>query len=174
MSNQTSKNTTVGVFETRAAAEHCVAELKSSGYRDDQISMVGKNADGKTVKTDGTLGSNAGEGLAIGAAAGGGALALGSLAMSLGIIPVIGPILAVGPLAAALITGIAGAAAGGLAGTLIGWGIPEQDAKYYEGEVGAGRFIVTVDGGDKPKDTWGVFSKHGGYDRTRSSNASGN
>ncbi len=106
--------TTVGVFHTRAAAEQAITDLKTAGYRDDQIGLVAKNAEGKTVRTDG--GDNAAEGAAIGAAAGAGALALGSLGVSLGIIPVVGPVLAVGTLAAALISGAAGAAAGTLVG----------------------------------------------------------
>jgi hypothetical protein len=82
------------------------------------------------------------------------------------VIPVIGPILAVGPLAAALISAAGGAAAGGIAGALIGWGVPEEDAKYYEGEVKAGRYLVTVDSGDRGTDTRSVFTRHGGYDRS--------
>ena len=77
----------------------------------------------------------------------------------------IGPILAVGPLAAALISAVGGAAAAGVAGALIGWGIPEEDAKYYEGEVKAGRFLVTVDATGRKDDPYGVFTKHGGYNR---------
>ena len=164
MATATKHATTVGVFPTRDAAERAVADLRRAGYRDDQIGVVGKDASGTTVKTDGA-GDHAAEGAAIGAAAGAGAMALGSLAVSFGVIPVIGPILAVGPLAAALISAGAGAAAGSLTGALIGWGIPEEDAKYYEGEVQAGRYLVTVDRGDRTDDARGVFTRHGGYDR---------
>jgi hypothetical protein len=165
MATATVHATTVGVFKTREAAERAVADLKKSGYRDDQIGVVGKDASGKTVKTDGTGETNAAEGAAIGAAAGAGAMALGSLAVSFGVIPVIGPVLAVGPLAAALISAAGGAAVAGIAGALIGWGIPEEDAKYYEGEVKAGRYLVTVDRDDRMDDTRGTFTRHGGYDR---------
>ena len=51
------------------------------------------------------------------------------------------------------------------AGALIGWGVPEEDAKYYESEVSAGRYLVTVDAGDRSDDAYGVFTRHGGYDR---------
>jgi hypothetical protein len=166
MATATVRSTTVGVFATREAAERAIADLKRAGYRDDQIGLVGKNADGKTVKTDGAGDTHAGEGAAIGAATGAGAAALVSLGMSFGVIPVIGPILAVGPLAAALISAAGGAAAAGIAGALIGWGIPEEDAKYYEGEVKAGRYLVTVDRGDRADDARGVFTRHGGYDRS--------
>ncbi|WP_439625006.1 general stress protein [Gemmata sp.] len=165
MATATVHATTVGVFATRGAAERAVADLKTAGYRDDQIGLVGKNADGKTFKTDGGGETNAGEGAAIGVAAGAGVAGLVSLGVSFGVIPVIGPILAVGPLAAALISAASGAAAAGIAGALIGWGIPEEDAKYYEGEVNAGRYLVTVDRGTQAGDARGVFTRHGGYDR---------
>ena len=163
MATATVKATTVGVFSTHEAADRAIADLKRSGYRDDQIGLVGQDARGKTVKQDGAGHNRAGEGAAIGAATGAGALALGSLAVSFGIIPVIGPILAVGPLAAALISAAGGAAGAGIAGALVGWGIPDEDAKYYEGEVKAGRFLVTVDSGED--DTSSVFTRHGGFVR---------
>ena len=166
MATATVHSTTVGVFANRESAERVIADLKKDGYRDDQIGLVARDASGKTVKTDGAGKTNAGEGAAIGAAAGAGAMALGSLAMSFGVIPVIGPILAVGPLAAALISAAGGAAAGGLVGALVGWGIPEEDAKYYEGEVKAGRYLVTLDRGNRSEDPWPIFTRHGGYQRT--------
>ncbi len=154
---------TVGVFNSRNEAERAVSDLKDAGYRDDQIGIVAKNAQGKSVRTDGG-GSNAEEGAAVGVAAGATVAALGSLAVTFGVIPVIGPVLAVGPLAAALISGAAGAAAGGVAGALIGWGIPEDEARYYEGEVTKGKYVVTVDA-DGPDRAREIYSRHGGYTR---------
>src|SRR6185295_14811134 len=90
-------STTVGVFKTRDAADKAIADLRSAGYRDDQIGFVAKDASGKTVRTDGA-GNKAGTGAAIGAAAGaatGAAVGAGILA---GVIPVIGPVLALGTL----------------------------------------------------------------------------
>ena len=84
--------------------------------------------------------------------------------MSFGVIPVIGPILAVGPLAAALISAAGGAAVAGVAGTLIGWGIPAEDAHYYEGEVKAGRYLVTVEC-DNRENARELLYRHGAYDR---------
>ena len=156
---------TVGVFRTRDAAERAVADLKAAGYRDDQIGMVGKDERGNTVRTDAAGDTHAAEGAAIGAGIGAGAAALTSLGMAAGVIPLIGPVLAVGPLAAALISAAGGAVAGGVAGALVGWGIPEEDAKYYEGEVKAGRYLVTVDAGERSADAWGVYTRHGGYNR---------
>ena len=157
--------TTVGVFATRAAADKAVADLRAAGYKDSEIGLVAKDASGKAVKTDGAGDTNAGEGMAIGAAAGaatGAAIGVGVLA---GVIPVIGPILALGTLGTVLLNAAGGAAQAGLAGALVGWGIPEHDAKFYESEVQAGRFLVTVDQGSRTDDPRAVFTRHGGYDR---------
>ena len=159
-------STTVGVFETRAAADRAIADLRAAVYRDDQIGLVAKDSSGKTVRTDGAGDTYAGEGAAIGAAAGaagGAAVGAGILA---GVIPVIGPVLAIGTLGTVLLNAAGGAALAGIAGALIGWGIPEEDARYYESEVNAGRYLVTVDCGDRATDTRSVFSRHGGYDRS--------
>lgn len=162
----TTAGTTVGVFETRAAAERAVADLKAAGYRDDQIGLVAKDAEGKTVRTDGAGETNAGEGALTGAAVGAGAGALVGLGVLAGVIPVIGPVLAVGTLGTILLNAAGGAAIAGLAGALVGLGIPEGDAKYYEEEVVAGRYLVTVEAGDRAADARGVYTRHGGYDRS--------
>ncbi|HEX4606789.1 MAG TPA: YsnF/AvaK domain-containing protein [Urbifossiella sp.] len=158
-------NTVVGVFESQARADQAVADLKAAGFSDSEIGMVHRDAEGKTVKTGAADETNAEEGAAIGAAAGAGALALGSLAVSFAVIPVVGPVLAVGPLAAALISAAGGAVAGGLVGALIGWGVPEEDAAFYEGEVKAGRYLVTAEAGDKTVEAQAILSRRGGFDR---------
>lgn len=166
MATATVHETTIGVFATREAADRAVADLKKAGYRDNQIGMVGKDSKGNTVKLDGEGKTHAGEGMAIGAAAGaatGAALGVGILA---GVLPVVGPVLALGTLGTVLLNAAGGAAAAGLAGALIGWGIPEEDAKYYEGEVKAGRYLVTVDRDDDGH-ARGVFTQHGSLDRRR-------
>lgn len=155
--------TTVGVFETRAAAERAIADLRAAGYRDDQIGLVAKDLEGLGARGD--MAANAGSGAATGAAVGAGAAALVSLGISFGVLPVIGPILAAGPLAAALLSAAGGAAAGGVAGALIGLGVSDEDASYYEGEFQAGRYLVTVDADARSADARGVFTRHGGYDR---------
>jgi hypothetical protein len=151
--------TVVGVFQTRDEATKAVSELKRAGFKDGQISLVGKNKDG-TVKTEGT---HAAAGAATGVAVGAGTAALVSLGMSFGVIPVIGPILAVGPLAAALISAAGGAAAGGLAGGLVGMEIPEHEAKYYEGEVQSGRYLVAVNAPGRYDETWAILHGLGAY-----------
>jgi hypothetical protein len=59
-------------------------------------------------------------------------------------IPGLGPFIAAGPIMAALSGGALGAAAGGLTGALIGMGIPEYEAKRYEGRVKDGGVLLSV------------------------------
>jgi len=166
------RSTIVAVFNTRAEANQAVDELQRGGFARNHIGVVAQDADGKArTHWKEEEDTHAGEGAAIGAATGAGAAALVSLGMSFGVIPVIGPILAVGPLAAALISAAGGAAAGGLTGALIGWGIPEEEAKYYESEVKAGRFLVTLQGDGRAADAWTILRRHGGYDRASAATA---
>jgi len=153
------RSTVVGVFNSHDEAARAVAELKRLGFRDDQISLIGKSEEGD-VRGEG---NKAAAGAATGAAVGAGAAALASLGMSFGVIPVIGPVLAIGPLAAALLSAAGGAAAGGLVGGLIGLGIPEHEAKYYEGEVKAGRYLVTVSAADRYDEAWAALQRLGAY-----------
>src|SRR6185436_8581511 len=125
-------NAVVGVFETKARAEQAIADLKAAGFDDDKIGMVYRGADGEMVKTGAAEGAVAG---AVAGAAGGALVGAGIIA---GVIPVIGPVLAIGTLGTVLLNAAGGAAAVGLAGALVGWGIPDEDAKYYESEVQAG------------------------------------
>jgi hypothetical protein len=164
MSSSTTCKTIVGVFASRAAAEKVYADLKAEGFRDDQIGLVGKDLKGHVVRKGTANESNAGEGAAAGAAAG----AIGGAAVGAGIItgliPVIGPVLAIGTLGTILLNAAGGAVIAGLGGALIGWGIPEEDAKYYEKQVQAGNYLVTASCEDG-EDAWVVMSRGGGYNR---------
>ncbi len=151
--------TVVGLFHSRSDAEKAVMELKRAGFRDDHVSLVGKHVEGE-VREDDTM---AGTGAATGAAVGAGTAALVSLGMSFGVIPVIGPILAVGPLAAALISAAGGLAAGTFIGALVGLGIPEHEARYYEGEVKSGRYLVAVKAETRCNEAWAILERLGAY-----------
>jgi len=59
-------------------------------------------------------------------------------------IPGVGPLIAAGPILAALSGAAAGGAVGGLAGGLVGLGIPEYEAKQYEGKVKNGNILISV------------------------------
>jgi hypothetical protein len=153
------RSTVVAVFHSHDKAAQAMAQLKDAGFSNDQISLIGKDTDGK-VKKEGDM---AGTGAATGAVVGAGAAALASLGMTFGVIPVIGPVLAVGPLAAALISAAGGAAAGGLVGGLVGMGIPEHEARYYEGEVQSGRYLITVNAGNRNDEAWAILNGLGAY-----------
>ncbi len=93
------------------------------------------------------------EGAATGAVVGG--LAAGALGWLVGIgslaIPGVGPLIAAGPIMAALSGAAAGGAVGGIAGALVGLGIPEYEAKQYEGKVKNGNILISVHTEDSRK-----------------------
>jgi hypothetical protein len=140
------KNTAAfGIFKSRTAAERCVDALLASGFRSDDISVLAP--DQKATKELATeKNTKAPEGTATGATAGG-ALG-GTLGLLAGIgalaIPGLGPFIAAGPIMGALAGAGVGAAAGGLIGALVGMGIPEYEAKRYEGRVKDGGILVSV------------------------------
>src|SRR5205814_2957131 len=63
-------------------------------------------------------------------------------------IPGVGPLIAAGPIASALAGAGAGAAVGGVTGALVGLGIPEYEAKRYEGKIKGGNMLVSVHSDD--------------------------
>jgi uncharacterized membrane protein/Sec-independent protein translocase protein TatA len=142
IANQT--KTIVGVFNSVQDAHAAVRELESQGISRDEISIVAnKNATGYDTMEDRDKTSDVVADAGIGAAIGG----VGGLLLSAAgaiTVPVIGPILAAGPIAAALTGAGIGAAAGGLIGALTESGIPENEAKYYAEGVRRGDVLVTV------------------------------
>src|SRR6185436_13988406 len=145
-------NAVVGVFYTRSEAEQAIHELRNAAFAEDAIGMISRDSSGRMVNEDGeTL---AGEGAAAGAVVGAGAGALVGLGILAGTIPVIGPVLAIGTLGTVLLNAAGGAAILGLVGALVGVGIPEDDARYYESEVHGGRFLVTVEAGNRTAQAW--------------------
>ena len=79
-------------------------------------------------------------------------------------LPGIGTAIAGGTLAAILSSAAAGAAAAGVGGTLIGLGIPEEEANYYDREFQAGRVVVTVDAGSRFQEAQSILVQNAGYD----------
>lgn len=87
--------------------------------------------------------------------------------MLAGIIPVIGPALFGGTLAGILASNAAGgAAAAGIVGALVGWGVPEEHATHYQSEVAAGRTIVTVTSSQRCDEARAILKAHGASSRT--------
>jgi hypothetical protein len=146
MTTTTTLGTVVGVFSTQQQAQLAVNALRRAGYADTEIGVVSPESSSSTgtVRKDGD--TKADEGAVTGVAAGAGLGALWGLGILAGIVPGIGPAIAGGTLAALLSSAAAGAAVAGVTGALVGLGIPDKDAKYYEGEYRSGRTIVTVHG----------------------------
>jgi uncharacterized protein (TIGR02271 family) len=100
---------------------------------------------------------------AVAGASVGGLVGLGILA---GVIPVLGPVIAGGTLAVLLANAAGGAAIAGLVGALVGLGIPEEEAKHYEGELKAGRTIVTVKGlNGRYDEALAILLRYGAYNK---------
>ena len=136
-------------FPDRASAERAVSQLRSAGFNDKDIGFVwaDKNYDGGERRAEGSVpgrgtASEAGELGTSGALTG---VGLGGIigAIMAGLIPGVG-IVAGGLIAGALAGAATGAAAGGVTGALLGLGIPEDEAKAYEGEINKGSVLVTV------------------------------
>ena len=112
------------------------------------------------------------------AGAGSGAVLGGALGWMVGIgalaIPGVGPFIAAGPIMAALAGAAGGAAAGGVTGTLIGMGIPEYEAKRYEGKVKNGNVLISVhtDNSEERDRAKQVFIDHGAEDISYTGEAS--
>ena len=152
----------LGLFDSLRDAEAAVHDLQRSGISSDDISFVGKTAGGEYDETGTSIGRASGADAtqteeAAGAGAAGGAVVGGLAGVLVGLgalaIPGIGPVLAAGPLAAAIGTtgaavgagvvgAAAGAAAGGLLGALMGAGIPEEDAQVYAEGIRRGGTLV--------------------------------
>jgi len=162
-------NTIVGVFDTPENAQGAVKELAKRGFTDAQIGVASHDYSDKTgVKTGGQQveesESYAGEGATTGLAAGAGIGALWGLGILAGAIPAIGPAIAGGTLATILSSAAAGAAAAGIAGGLIGLGIPKEEAEFYESEYRAGKTIVTATAMGRDEEVRQIFQEWGAYD----------
>ncbi len=141
----TKKNAVYAIFKDRNSVEKAVNSLRSSGFRQSDISVLFPDRE-TTTQFAHDKATKAPEGATTGTAAGailGGTLGwlvgMGSLA-----IPGIGPVIAAGPIMAALAGIGVGGAVGGMTGALIGIGIPEYEAKRYEGLVKDGGILVSV------------------------------
>lgn len=134
-----------GIVKTYSDAELVVQELKRMRFGDNDISVLFPDQAG-TRDFAHEKNTKAPEGAMAGAGTGG--LAGGTLGLLAGLgalaIPGFGPLIAAGPLLAALSGAAVGAAAGGMVGALVGMGIPEIEAKQYESKVKDGNILISV------------------------------
>jgi len=140
------KNTAVfGIYRDRAHVESGVDALIQDGFRSADISvLLPDNVGTKDFAHE--KHTKAPEGAATGA--GTGAVVGGTLGLLAGIgalaIPGLGPFIAAGPIMATLAGVGTGGVVGGLIGALIGMGIPEYEAKRYEGMIKEGKVLLSV------------------------------
>ena len=170
------KKSVIGIVETEAQAEQIVSELQSgAGISSADISVLFPDKRG-TKDFAHEHNTKAPEGATIGVSAGGaiggtiGLLAgIGALA-----IPGVGPLIAAGPLLAALSGAAAGAAVGGVTGALVGLGIPELEAKSYEGKIRGGNLLIAVHTSDAEheKRAKQTLEKHHAHDIVVTSDSS--
>ena len=148
-------------------AQDILTRLKGRGFLGSEVSVLFPDKSGtrdfaheqNTKAPEGAV-----TGVGTGGAVGGvlGLLAgIGALA-----IPGIGPLIAAGPILAALSGAAVGAAVGGLAGALIGMGIPEIEARRYEGKIRDGNILISVhaEDGDEVRAAKDVFEAAGATD----------
>jgi len=163
------------IASSESQAERIANDLKAARFSENDISVLfpDKSGSGDFAHEHHT---KLPEGAATGAGAGG--LLGGGLGWLIGIgslaIPGVGPFIAAGPIMAVLAGAAVGAAAGGLTGALVGLGIPEYEAKRYEGKILEGNVLISVhaeDGAevDRAKD---VFKRHGAEDISYTGEAS--
>lgn len=164
-----------GIYATRDSAEEAVDALRRAGFRNTDISaLFPDNAGTKDFAHE--KNTKAPEGATTGGASGlvvGGVLGwlvgIGALA-----IPGIGPLIAAGPIVAALAGAGALGTVGGIVGALVGMGIPEYEAKRYEGRVKHGGILLSVhcDSHDWAKRAEEILKASGGEDVSSTHEAS--
>jgi hypothetical protein len=170
------KNTAVfGIYSTQSGVENAVDRLKAAGYRNTDISVLFPENQGtkdlaheKHTKAPEGATTGGGTGIVVGGALGWLA-GIGALA-----IPGLGPFIAAGPIMAALAgAGVVGTV-GGLLGALIGVGIPEYEAKRYEGRVRKGGILLSVhcDNSDWTKQAKQILEETGAEDVSSAGEAS--
>ena len=171
------KNTAVfGIYKDRASVEHGVDGLKAAGFSNADISALFPANEGtkdfateKHTKAPEGATTGAGTGVVLGGTLGW-LVGIGALA-----IPGLGPFIAAGPIMAALAGAGVGGAVGGLTGALVGMGIPEYEAKRYEGRVKDGGILLSVhsDSSDETKRAKQILEATGAQDIASTGEASG-
>src|SRR5712675_1614068 len=169
------KTAVFGIYSTTAAAEHAVDTLTKSGFPISDISLlVPETLGSREMGTQ--KASKAPEGAAAGATSG--AVLGGTLGLLAGVgalaIPGVGPFIAAGPIMATLAGVGVGGAIGGITGALVGMGIPEYEAKRYEGRIQKGGILLSVHCGtsDEVKRAKEIIGRTGGEDVSSTGEAS--
>ena len=170
------KTAVFGIYPDRSSVDRGVEALRAGGFSNNDVSVLFPDKQG-TKDFAHEKETKAPEGAATGA--GTGAVLGGGLGWLAGIgalaIPGLGPFIAAGPIMAALAGAGVGGAVGGLTGALIGMGIPEYEAKRYEGRVKDGGILLSVhsDSSDETKRAKEMLARTGAQDISSTGEASG-
>ncbi len=140
--------TVTALYENRIVLEDALHKLDDLGIREDQIGVVmNDQTHGKAFAIESHDKSS--EGFTAGATFGGIVGGILSAVAGAGVISMPGlNLMVAGPIVAGLAGAAVGAAAGSLVGGLIGMGIPEHEAKLYEGKLRAGHILLAVQATD--------------------------
>ena len=163
------------IAKDRTQAEVIIDGLRSAGISGNDISILFPD---KSATRDFAHEQNTKlpEGAATGGVAGMGVGAVLGWLAGIGTlaIPGVGPFIAAGPIMAALGGAAIGGATGGLIGALVGMGIPEYEAKLYEGRIRGGNALVAVhtENSDQVKAVKDIFKRAGAEDIRSTSEAS--
>jgi hypothetical protein len=165
-----------GIYSTRVGVENAVDGLVRAGFPSPDISVLLPENLAGTREMGTEKATKAPEGTTAGVTAGG--VIGGTLGVLAGIgmlaIPGLGPFIAAGPIMAGLAGLGVGGAVGGVTGALIGSGIPEFEAKRYEGRLQHGGILLSVhcDTSDEIKRAKEVLKATGAEDVTSTGEAS--
>jgi hypothetical protein len=169
------KKAVFGIYTSASHAESAVDRLLVAGFSNSDISVLLPD-ERSTRDFAHEKETKAPEGTATGATAGG--VIGGTLGVLAGVgalaIPGLGPFIAAGPIMAGLAGLGVGGAVGGLVGALVGMGIPEYEAKRYEGRVKKGGVLLSVhcDTSDEITRAKDVLKSTGAEDISSSSESS--
>ena len=170
-------NTSVfAIYNTRDEVERTIDALREIGFRATDVSVLWPENEGSKDLAH-EMHTKAPEGAAAGA--GTGAIIGGTLGWLAGIgalaIPGVGPLIAAGPIVAALAGAGAAGAVGGITGALLGYGVPEYEAKRYEGRIRKGGILLSVhaDDGAWAKRASELLATTGGQDISSASEPKG-
>jgi hypothetical protein len=161
-----------GLFDSYAEARHAADELMVYGAPASRISIIASDLRGEYTATrgDGESPSGTGAGALTGGLMGGAAgVAVGLTGLT---IPILGPVIAAGPIVAALAGAGMGAVVGGLMGALASVGVDSDEARIYAEGIRRGGAVVTVECNDDEIEALAaILSRHGVVDIARRAEA---
>jgi hypothetical protein len=155
------------IATSEGQARSIVEAARAAGFSSDDVSALFPDRGGSRDFAH-EQHTKAPEGAATGAVSGGVLGGIGGWLVGIGTlaIPGLGPFVAAGPIMAALGGAAAGAATGGIVGLLAGYGMPEYEAKRYEGKIRSGNILLSIhtENGEEVSRAKDIFKRAGAQD----------